>query len=144
MSEYVRSTYGPGDIAALPPTIGAGDGGPTIGAEDVGHRIKQAFPFTPHYAPGAVPVEAAGVQLPMNGLGRPQYHYAYGSGPRRAAGLRGLGTNGNGNGAGLPGWAIPVGIGLVLGGLYMYFKKDREPAGFMANEDEPACNGCGG
>ena len=56
----------------------------------------------------------------------------------------GLGTNGNGNGNGMPGWALPVGIGLVLGGLYMYFKKDKEPGSIYANMgDEPTCNSCG-
>lgn len=114
MSEYITGTYGPGEIAALPPTIGSGDSGPTIGSEDAGHRIKQAFPFMPHYMPGAAQVEAAGMKLPMNGL-------------------FGLGTNGNGNGGGIPGWALPIGIGLVLGGLYVMFSKKREHRGILQN-----------
>ena len=40
MSEYVRATYGPGDIAALAPTIGLTSRVPTIGGEDVGRPIK--------------------------------------------------------------------------------------------------------
>lgn len=43
MSEYVTSTYGPGDIAALAPTIGLTSRVPTIGGEDVGKPIKPAF-----------------------------------------------------------------------------------------------------
>lgn len=109
MSEYIRRTYGPGDIAALPPTIGSGDGGPTIGAEDVGHQIKQAFPFHQRRVPGATMVEAAGVKLPMHGMG----------------------TEGNGNG--LPAWALPVGIGLVIGGLYVMFAKKRDHGGILPN-----------
>lgn len=56
----------------------------------------------------------------------------------------GLGTeNGNGNGNGAtPAWVLPVGIGLVLGGLYVYFTKDKE-GGIFANMGEPTCNGCG-
>jgi len=44
MSEYVRQTSGPGDIAALPPTIGLTSRVPTIGGEDRGRPIKPAFP----------------------------------------------------------------------------------------------------
>jgi hypothetical protein len=40
---YKMSTMGPGDIAALPPTIGATSRVPTIGAEDVGIPIKKRF-----------------------------------------------------------------------------------------------------
>lgn len=112
MSQYIRSTYGPGDIAALPPTIGSGADGPTIGAEDVGHRIKKAFPFQQRRIPGAATVEAAGVRLPVNGL-------------------YGMGTEGNGNG--LPAWALPVGIGLVLGGLYVMFAKKQPHGGILPN-----------
>jgi len=36
---YKRADWGPGDIAALPPTIGATSRAPTIGAEDVGRPI---------------------------------------------------------------------------------------------------------
>lgn len=47
MSEYVRKTLGPGDIAALPPTIGLTSRMPTIGAEDIGVPIHPAFPMHP-------------------------------------------------------------------------------------------------
>jgi hypothetical protein len=43
MSEYVRNTNGPGDIAALPPTIGLTSRVPTIGGEDAGRAIRPAF-----------------------------------------------------------------------------------------------------
>lgn len=36
---YQSSSYGPGDIAALPPTIGLTSRGPTIGAELPGRAI---------------------------------------------------------------------------------------------------------
>lgn len=111
MSQYIRATYGPGDIAALPPTIGAGDGGPTIGAEDVGHQIKKAFPFNERHIPGAATVEAAGVKLPVNGL-------------------YGMGNNGNNPS---PAWLVPVGVGLVLGGLYVMLSKKREHGGVLPN-----------
>ncbi|MHC4121416.1 MAG: hypothetical protein ACYSWO_28420 [Planctomycetota bacterium] len=100
MSEYIAKTYGPGNIAALPPTIGATSRAPTIGAED------------------------AGVPIPS------------------ISGLFGLGTNGT-NGA-TPAWALPVGIGLALGGLYVMFAKQRDHGGIFPNMgDEPSCNGCG-
>ena len=142
MSEYIRGTYGPGDIAALPPTIGAGDGGPTIGAEDVGHRIKKAFPFHEGRIPGATMVEAAGVQYPkypmhpkypkypMSGMGNNGI-FANGDGV-----FDGLGTNGNGNGTS-PAWLAPLGIGLVLGGLYVMFAKKREHGGILPNCGTP-------
>lgn len=38
-SRYERANYGPGDIAALPPTIGLTSRAPTIGAEDAGRPI---------------------------------------------------------------------------------------------------------
>jgi len=132
MSEYIRGTYGPGDIAALPPTIGSGDGGPTIGAEDVGHRIKKAFPFHQRRVSGATMVEAAGVKLPMNGYGMGNNGiFANGNGV-----FSGMGTNGNGNGAS-PTWLVPVGIGLVLGGLYVMFAKKREHGGILPNCGTP-------
>jgi hypothetical protein len=136
MSEYIRGTYGPGDIAALPPTIGAGGGGPTIGAEDVGHRIRKAFPFHQRRIPGATMVEAAGVQYPkypkhpkypMSGMGNNGI-FANGGGV-----FNGMGTNENGNGSGMPAWALPVGIGLVLGGLYVMFSKERKHGGILPN-----------
>ena len=40
---YERTTYGPGDIAALPPTIGLTSRAPTIGAEDVGRPIPSVL-----------------------------------------------------------------------------------------------------
>jgi hypothetical protein len=42
---YLRSNVGPGEIAALPPTIGATSRAPTIGAEDVGVPIRKTFPM---------------------------------------------------------------------------------------------------
>lgn len=167
MSEYITETYGPGDIAALPPTIGMTSRAPTIGAEDAGHPIQQAFPFQQHSIPGATRVEAAGVQLPVNGLGfirptrasltrrphrarwrRPMQLSGMGApiapivpvGIRQRYGLLGLGAE-NGNGE-MPAWALPVGIGLVLGGLYVYFTKQKE-GGLFANMGEPTCNSCG-
>lgn len=41
MSNYMRANYGPGDIAALPPTIGLTSRAPTIGAEDPGRPIPK-------------------------------------------------------------------------------------------------------
>ena len=43
MSEYIRQTSGPGNIAALPPTIGLTSRVPTIGGEDAGKPIPPAF-----------------------------------------------------------------------------------------------------
>lgn len=124
MSEYIAKTYGPGDIAALQPTIGATSRAPTIGSEDVGHPIKQAFPFHQQAAPGATRVKAAGLKLPVSGL-------------------FGLGTDGANNGE-TPSWVLPVGIGLALGGLYVMFAKQRDHGGIFPNiGDEPSCNGCG-
>lgn len=42
---YKISMIGPGDIAALPPTIGATSRAPTIGAADVGKPITKTFPM---------------------------------------------------------------------------------------------------
>jgi hypothetical protein len=42
MSNYERANYGPGEIAALPPTIGLTSRAPTIGAEDPGRPIPMA------------------------------------------------------------------------------------------------------
>lgn len=145
MSEYITKTYGPGDIAALPPTIGLTSRGPTIGAEDAGHPIAQAFPFKQRVIPGAATVEAAGLKLPVSGLyGMGKIRPIVPTGPR---GLWGLGTeaNGNGNGNGtMPDWALPVGIGLMLGGLYVMFVKDKKQGSIYKNMgDEMTCNGCG-
>lgn len=52
-------------------------------------------------------------------------------------------NNGNGNGA-TPAWMLPVGIGLVLGGLYAMYSKKQEGGGIFANMgDEMSCNDCG-
>lgn len=198
MSEYITKTYGPGDIAALPPTIGMTSRAPTIGSEDVGHPIKQAFPFKQKYIPGATQVEAAGLQYPMGAdndtpvsrakirtrreleqarvqararrtreltearararvraqarkarrLARAQARRAL-MAARRARPMSGFGTEANvtttnnGNGA-TPSWMLPVGIGLVLGGLYVMYSKKQEGGGIFANMggDAPTCNGC--
>jgi hypothetical protein len=58
MSEYLRNTYGPGDIAALPPTIGLTSRVPTIGGEDAGRAIRPAFPGMKQRRQGW-PVQAA-------------------------------------------------------------------------------------
>ena len=150
MSEYITKTYGPGDIAALPPTIGMTSRAPTIGAEDVGHPIAQAFPFHQQALPGATRVEAAGMRLPVSGLGRlgSPIRPIIPRGPRHRGfglGTNGNGTvNGNGNGNGAtPDWMLPVGIGLVLGGLYVMFAKKQESGGIFANMGaEPTCNAC--
>jgi len=96
MSEYIRTTYGPGDIAALPPTIGS----------SAGHQTQPR----PQYRPGATMVRTAGVKLPMNGM----------------VGM------GEGEGTSSP-WLAPIGIGLVLGGLYVMFAKKREHGGILPN-----------
>jgi len=115
MSEYVRKTYGPGDIAALGPTIGATSRAPTIGAEDVGRPIKQAFPFTPQH--GGAPVEQAGVlAMGSNAMTRVYQAALYGMGN--------FGQN-------LPSWAMPVGIGAVIGvvGYMLWKSKKRDEFG---------------
>jgi hypothetical protein len=43
MDNYERADYGPGEIAALPPTIGLTSRAPTIGAEDPGRPIPKAW-----------------------------------------------------------------------------------------------------
>jgi hypothetical protein len=40
---YERADYGPGDIAALPPTIGMTSRAPTIGAADRGRPIPSVL-----------------------------------------------------------------------------------------------------
>lgn len=42
-SRYERASYGPGDIAALPPTIGLTSRAPTIGSEDAGRPIPSVI-----------------------------------------------------------------------------------------------------
>lgn len=60
MSEYITSTYGPGDIAALAPTIGLTSRVPTIGGEDVGRPIPPAFPGMQQKG-GGWPVQQASI-----------------------------------------------------------------------------------
>lgn len=43
MDNYERANYGPGEIAALPPTIGLTSRAPTIGSEDRGRPIPMAY-----------------------------------------------------------------------------------------------------
>ena len=116
---YKTSSVGPGSIAALPPTIAATNRAPTIGAEDAGRPIS---PLVTRRSP------------------RPE--------PWRQARLLGLLGLGNGNGTSqLPAWALPVGIGLVAGGLWVLISKRRAAGGSilrnMFEEDEPTCNCCG-
>ena len=64
--------------------------------------------------------------------------------PWRQAALYGLGNN-NGTSR-LPAWALPVGIGLVAGGLWVLLKGRRSPGSILRNmldDDEPTCNCCG-
>jgi hypothetical protein len=130
MSQYVRRTYGPGDIAALPPTIGLTSREPTIGAEDVGRPIKPAFPFKPMHPKAGAPVRQAG--LFGMGLDYQVFPTVYCGGAPAGSGNRGagagMGTNGSGNGNGNGGWMLPVGVGLAIGiGLaYMLRKREEE------------------
>jgi len=109
---------GPGRIAALPPTIAVTNRAPTIGAEDAGRPIS---PLVTRRSP------------------RPE--------PWRQASLLGLLGLGNGEGTSqLPAWALPVGIGLVAGGLWVLISKRRAAGSILRNmfdEDEPTCNCCG-
>jgi len=98
MPRYIRKTYGPGDIAALPPTIGLTSRAPTIGAEDVGKPIKPAFGAKPHH--------------PKRGSR---------GWPVEQAALYGLGTEG---GSQHP-WLMPVGAGLAIGIGIAYWMRKR-------------------
>ena len=103
MSQYERKTYGPGDIAALPPTIGLTSRGPTIGAEDVGRPIPPAMP---------------GMTQRPNAVGAPV----------KQAGLFGMGTTNGDNG----GWMLPAGIGLAIGVGLAWMLRNREEEAALA------------
>jgi hypothetical protein len=97
---YQTSDYGPGDIAALPPTIGLTSRGPTIGAELPGKPI----PAVSGCGVGGCGVGdnggAAGWALPLGlilGGGILLWMFTRGGGPGAVLGVDALSSDGGGD-----------------------------------------------
>lgn len=122
MDGYTRTTFGPGGIASLSPTIGMTSRAPTIGAEDRGMPIAPAFPMQP-----AFPVKPAKPVL---------------------SGLLGLLGLGNGNGTTTPiwqqAWFPYAALGALGVGLYFVIRsKQRESMSMERLFENPDQSGSG-
>ncbi len=117
---YKKSHMGPGALAARPATIGAPQVPSTVSFQNMRpHGVAQASLLGMGDANGIFDDYRDGI-------------------------FDGLGNGENGNGGASPAWVVPVAVGLIAGGLWVMFSKQRAGGGILPNsDDEPTCNGCG-